>query len=154
MLDENGAEARRMTRDADVAGQCERESAAMCVPVDGGNDGLAQAMNLLEKACHELLGCKRAHEVAASGAEQCTNGSALGGIRIGGVGFDVGTGTKRPVLSGDDHHPDGGITSDAVDFAMQIGDRIATQCITAVRAGQLYVDDAWVDLGDAVIGQC
>ena len=55
---------------------------------------------------------------------------------------------------GQDHHPDGGIASDTVDFAMQLSKRSAAQGITPVRAGQRQLDDARFQLGGAVTVQC
>ena len=80
--------------DADIASQCESKSAAMRVPIDRGNHGLAQSVDLFEQAGHEFLGGKRAHQVTAGRAEQRPNGGAVGGIRISRTGLDVCTGAK------------------------------------------------------------
>lgn len=83
-----------MAGDGDIAGQRECEAAAVRVPVNGGNDGLAQSMDLFEQAGHEFQGGKGAYKVTSCGAEQRPDGGALSGIRIFGAGLEVCAGAE------------------------------------------------------------
>ncbi len=78
--------------------------------------------------------------------EELTAGDTTEVVGVLGSGLHVRPGTEADPFAGEHHHAYGGIAGDAVDLAVQSGERVRTERIAAFRPSDRQEEDALFDL--------